>query len=134
MVWNAVVATGPSSSTRWVQPSTPPSSSFTFWVQPDLIRNPTRRWKLGVMAGHTANGTLSVTASTAFTSKLIVHGQPDPHVMDRIARLDSTAIVVGERIGLDVRDVAFDIPQPVGAAETLAGNLTGMDVLAAGRG
>ena len=82
------------------------------------------------MMGHTAKE-ICRSPPDRLHLEAIVHRQPDPHVINRIAWLNGTPVIVGEPIGLDVRD-GPSIRQSVGAAKTLASNLTGMDVLALG--
>ncbi|GGF07288.1 hypothetical protein GCM10011611_10910 [Aliidongia dinghuensis] len=54
--------------------------------------------------------------------------------MQRLAGHDLAAPVVLEAIGLDVRHVAFDVPQAIGTAIAAALDVTGMDMLARSRG
>ena len=46
----------------------------------------------------------------------VVDGQPEPHVVERLAGLDLAPVFVFERIGLGVDDTGFDIEQAVLAA------------------
>ena len=43
----------------------------------------------------------------------VVHGNTHQHIVHRFAGLDGATMVVGERIGLSVRNPAFDIKQAV---------------------
>ena len=52
-IWNATVATGPSSSTRCTQPWVPPSRSRTLRWKPPVRLRPMSRLKLVVISGQT---------------------------------------------------------------------------------
>ena len=58
--------------------------------------------------------------------KLVIKRQPKPHVMKRFARLDLAPELVGKGIGLDVGQMAFDVPETVFHDDSL-GNRSGDD-------
>jgi hypothetical protein len=54
--------------------------------------------------------------------------------MNRIAGRDFAAPIPVDFVGFNVREVGFDIPQAVFAAESLALDLAGVNVFSRGRG
>jgi len=66
--------------------------------------------------------------------EILVDGEPQPHVVNRLARHDLAAKFVLEAIGLDVGQVAFDVPEAVGTPITLKINPAAVQVLAFGGG
>ncbi len=57
---------------------------------------------------------------------LIVYGDTQQHIMNRIPRFDGTAVSILKRIGLGVPHMAFNIPQPIRTEEPFHLNITGM--------
>ncbi len=57
----------------------------------------------------------------------IIDSQADPHFMHRLLGGHCPALVRRKTIGFIVGDMAFNIPQSVGAAIAFAGDNTGMD-------
>ena len=98
------------------------------------MRAPISFLKLGVISGQIRNGAPSVTASTSAHHEIVVDGDPQPHVVNRLARRDLAAELVHESVGLDVGQVAFDVPQAVGAPIAVEFYSTGVQVLAFGGG
>ena len=66
--------------------------------------------------------------------EMIVEGQADAHIVQRFARLDLAAILVGKAVGLAVGHAAFDVPEAVLAAEALEFITPVVQMLALGRG
>ena len=54
MVWKATVAIWASTSRRWVQPSTPPTRSFTARLKPGPMETPASVAKFGAACGQIA--------------------------------------------------------------------------------
>lgn len=63
----------------------------------------------------------------------VIQGQPYQHMMDRFARSDAAAVLVGEGIGFGINEAGFDIPEPVVPLIALDPDGPGVDQLT-GRG
>ena len=58
-----------------------------------------------------------------------IHGEAQPHAVDRVAGLDRAAVPVGYRVGLGVAQAGLEVPQPVVAFESLTENLASVNEL-----
>ena len=128
-VWNAVVATGPSSSTMCVQPSVPPSRSRTARVKPLPMRSPISLLKFGCdIAAHPVRRLVG-HGFDIDDGEAMVDREADRHVVHELAGLQRPAPFVGMLVGLLVGDATLDIVESVVAVEALAGDLTRMQML-----
>src|SRR5262249_37767201 len=60
----------------------------------------------------------------------VVDREPDPHLVHRGSALDAPAPLTVEGVGLHVDDAALDVPKPVPAQESLAGDGARVQMLA----
>src|SRR5579871_4066070 len=63
-----------------------------------------------------------------------VEGEPDAHVVERLAGFDPTPVVIGKTVSLAVGHPAFDVPKAVLAAEALELIAPVVEMLALDRG
>src|SRR5471030_1638275 len=65
--------------------------------------------------------------------ELVVDRESDRHVMHEVTGLERAAPLVGVLVALLVGDAAFDVPEPILAEETLAGDATRVQLLSPDR-